>query len=80
MEKITVVDLLLEIERAAVEKQSDLLNKFRLMEAKQERDEPVMNFFAILRGLANICVLSTLCTDCILRQAFHPPGLGKGSV
>ena len=54
--------MLLEIERAAVEKQSDLLNKVKLMEAKQECDEPVRTFVARLCRLANICVLSTLCT------------------
>ena len=62
IEKITVADLLLEIERAAVEKQSDLLNKVMLMEVKQECNEPVSTFVARLRGLANICVLSTQCT------------------
>ena len=36
MEKITVTDLIMDIERAAVEKQSELLNKVRLMEANQE--------------------------------------------
>jgi hypothetical protein len=40
MALISVSELLLvEIERAAVEKQYDLLNKVRIMEAKQERDE-----------------------------------------
>ena len=47
---------------AAVEKQSDLQNKVKPMEAKQERDEPVRTFVARLRGLANICVLFTQCT------------------
>ena len=32
------------------------------MEAKHERDEPVRTFVARLRGLANICLLSTQCT------------------
>ena len=45
MALISVSELLLvEIERAAVEKQYDLLNKVRIMEAKQERDEAVRNF------------------------------------
>ena len=47
---------------AAVEKQSDLQNKVKPMEAKQERDEPVRTFVARLRGLGNICVLFTQCT------------------
>ena len=42
--------------------QSDLLNKVKLMEAKQERDEPVITFVARSRGLADICVLFTQCT------------------
>ena len=69
MEKITVADLLLEIDKAAVEKQSDLLNKVRLMEAKQERDEPVTIFVPRLCGLANICVLSTPCTGRACEQS-----------
>ena len=52
---------MLEIEKA-VEKQSDLLNKVKLMEAKQECDEPVRRFVSRLRGLANICTLFTQCT------------------
>ena len=55
MTSITVTELMVEIEKAAVEKQSNLLNKVKLMEAKQERDEPVRTFVARLRGLANIC-------------------------
>ena len=47
--KISVADLLLEIEKAAVEKQSDLLNKVRLTEAKQERDEPAVKCLRQLR-------------------------------
>ena len=62
MASISVAELLLEIARAAVENQSDLLNTVKLMEAKQERDEPVRTFVARLRGLANICLLSTQCT------------------
>ena len=57
MSTITVDDLRKEINKAAVEKQSDLLNK-----VKQERDEPVRTFVARLRGLANICILFTDCT------------------
>ena len=41
MASISFAELLLDIEKAAVEKQSHLLNKVKLMEAKQERDEPV---------------------------------------
>ena len=57
MSTITVDDLRQEIKKAAVEKQSDLLNK-----VKQERDEPVRTFVARLRGLANIGILFTDCT------------------
>ena len=36
---MTVMELMAEIEKAAVERQSDLLNKVRLMDAKQGRVE-----------------------------------------
>ena len=61
MISITVAELMVEIEKAAMEKQSDLLNKVKLMEAKHERDEPIRTFVARLRGLPNICNLSTEC-------------------
>ena len=51
MISITVAELMVEIEKAAVEKQSDLLNKVNVMEAKQERDKPIRMFMARLRGL-----------------------------
>ena len=38
MSTITVIELMKEIKKTAVEKQSDLLNKVKLMEAKQERE------------------------------------------
>ena len=47
MSTITVDDLMKEIKKAAVEKQSDLLYKGKLMEAKQEL---VRTFVARLRG------------------------------
>jgi hypothetical protein len=46
MGTILLADLMVEIEKLAVEKQSDLLNKVKLMEAKQERDELVRRFVA----------------------------------
>ena len=49
--------LLVEIERAAVVKQSDLLNKVRLMEA----DGPIRMFVARLRVRTYACNLSTKC-------------------
>ena len=52
---------MMEIERITVVKQSDLLDKVKLMKAKQECDEPIKTFLARLRGLANICNLSTEC-------------------
>ena len=66
MAKISIAGLLEEIKKAAVEKQSNLLNKVRLMDAKQERDKAVRTFVARLCGLAKICALSTKCTkvDC----------------
>ena len=61
MISITVEDLMVKIEKAAVVKQSDLLDKVKLMKAKQDCDEPIKTFLARLRGLANIRNLSTEC-------------------
>ena len=60
-ESISLVDLMEEVKTAAVEMQSDMLNEVRLMEAKQERDEPVRKFLARLKGLAGICQLKVKC-------------------
>ena len=60
-ESISLVDLMEEVKTAAVEMQSDMLNEVRLMEAKQERNEPVRKFLARLKGLAGICELKTKC-------------------
>ena len=51
----------MEIKKYAVVKQTDLLNKVRLMKALQEPDEPVRMFVARLRGLAHVCNLPTKC-------------------
>ena len=40
LKNFTLDNLLMEMEKTTVEKQSDLLNKVQLMETKQERDEP----------------------------------------
>ena len=51
-----MVDLLEEIETLAVIKQSDNVNILAMLKSKQERDEPVRQFAARLRGLAAVCV------------------------
>ena len=61
---ITVADLLGEIKKLAVVRQSNMVNTLALMTAKQERDEPVRQFAARLRGLAAVCDLSVTCTAC----------------
>ena len=61
MQDITLANLIEEVKTAAVERQSDMLNEVRLMEAKQERGEPVRKFLARLRGLADICQLKVTC-------------------
>ena len=61
---INITDLMLEMEKAAVEKQSDMLNEVKLMVANQERNEPVRKYLARLRGLADICKLSVECSSC----------------
>ena len=40
--------MITEIEKAAVERQSDLLNKVGLMDAKQEREDALITFVARL--------------------------------
>ena len=55
---IKEVDLLLEIEKLAVEKQSNLVHTVALMSATQERDEGVRQYVARLRGLAAVCDLN----------------------
>ena len=59
---ISLSDLLEEVKTAAVEKQSEMLNQVRLMEAKQERNEPVRKFLARLKGMAVICKLTVTYT------------------
>jgi hypothetical protein len=49
MTTISVPKLITEIEKAAVEKQSDLLNKVKLIKAKHECDEPIRTYVARLR-------------------------------
>jgi hypothetical protein len=58
---ITEADLLKEIEKLAVERQSNLINTVALMSASQERDEGIRQFAACLRGLAAVCELSVTC-------------------
>ena len=51
----------MEMDKTAVDKQSDLLNNVQLMETKQECDEPVRSYVARLKGQANICSLTMKC-------------------
>ena len=59
---ISLSNLSEEVKTAAVEKQSEMLNQVRLMEAKQERNEPVRKFLARLKGMAVICKLTVTYT------------------
>jgi hypothetical protein len=52
---ISVVDLLKEIEVLAVVRQSNNVNTLSMISAKQEREEPVIQFAAV-------CDLSVTCT------------------
>ena len=61
-----MADLLKEIETLAVVRQSNHVNTLALMTAKQERDEPIRQFAARLRGLAAVCDLTITCT-CMLK-------------
>ena len=62
VENINVADLLKKIKTLAVIKQSNNVNILAMLKSKQERDEPVRQFAARLRGLAAVCDLPTLCT------------------
>jgi hypothetical protein len=62
IETISVTDLLKEIEVLAVVRQSNNVNTLAMISAKQERDEPLRQFAARLRGLAAVCDLSVTCT------------------
>jgi hypothetical protein len=61
-----VVNLLEEIETLAMVRQCNHVNTLALMTAKQERDEPVRQFSARLRGLAAVCNLTVTCM-CLLK-------------
>ena len=63
VENISLLDLLKEIETLAVVKQSNHVNTLALMTAKQEREEPVRQFVARLRGLAAVCDLTVTITE-----------------
>ena len=58
----SVVNLLKEIERLAMVRQSNHVNIPALMTAKQERDEPVRQFPARLRGLGAVCDWTVTCS------------------
>ena len=62
VETITVADLLREIEGLAVVRQSNNVNTLAMINAKQERDEPVRQLAARLRGLTAVCDLSVTCS------------------
>jgi hypothetical protein len=62
IDTISVVDLLKEIEVLAVVRQSNNVNTLAISD-KQEREEPVIQFAASLRGLAAVCDLSVTCTS-----------------
>ena len=61
LDTISVGDLLKEIERLAVEKQSNIINTVALLSVTQDRDEGVRQFAARLRGLAAVCDFSVVC-------------------
>ena len=62
IDNITVTDLMKEIEELAVVRQSNNVNTLAMINAKQERDEPVRQFAAHLHGLAAVCDLTVTCT------------------
>ena len=62
VDNLTVEELMHEIEVLAVVRQSNNVNTLAMMTVKQERDEPVRQFAARVRGLAAVCDLSVLCS------------------
>jgi hypothetical protein len=62
IDSISVDNLMKEIEELAVVRQSNNVNTLAMITAKQERDEPVRQFAARLRGLAAVCDLSVTCS------------------
>ena len=62
VDTISEENLLEEIQKLAVERQSNTINTVALMSAVQEKDEGVRQFAARLRGLAAVCDLSVTCT------------------
>ena len=62
IDNITMTDLMKEIEELAVVRQSNNVNTLAMINAKQERDEPVRQFAAHLHGLATVCDLTVTCT------------------
>ena len=57
MTQISSKQLLVEIERVAVQKQCDILNKIKLFKAVQEINEPIRGFEYRLRMLASISLI-----------------------
>jgi hypothetical protein len=57
MTQISSKQLLLEIERVAVQKQCDILNKIKLFKAVQEINELIRGFEYRLRMLASISLI-----------------------
>jgi hypothetical protein len=62
IDSISVDNLMKEIEELAVVRQSNNVNTLTMINAKQERDEPVRQFAARLRGLAAVCDLTVTCS------------------
>ena len=55
--QISSTQLMVEIERISIQKQCDTLNKFKLLEAKQEAGDTIIGFVRRLRSAhAGICV------------------------
>ena len=62
IDTINMEELMKEIEELVVVRQSNNVNTLAMITTKQERDEPVRQFAARLRGLAAVCDLSGTCS------------------
>ena len=80
MATLSVAELLEENEKEAVEKQTDPLNKVRLMDFCRQTlraGQQLHPLHKVHKGDLHSGDLHTGCVICVL-HVFHPPGLGEG--
>ena len=58
------VDVLNAIKRLAVREENVMISRVQLNNMKQDRDEPIRNFAARIRGQASVCKYRVKCPNC----------------